>query len=78
VLVTSAAPGPYAALPIARTLDPRLVSEDLAAALRTALDDPPSGYADLALQAIAPYRRAAADAVVSDELVPALLSGRAS
>jgi Glycosyl transferases group 1 len=78
VLVTSPAPGPYAALPIARTLDPRLVTEDLAAALRTALDDPPPGYADLALQAIAPYRRAAADAVVSDELVPALLSERAS
>jgi glycosyltransferase involved in cell wall biosynthesis len=78
VLVTSPAPGPYAALPIARTLDPRLVTDDLAAALRTALDDPPPGYPDLALQAIAPYRRAAADAVVSDELVPALLSARAS
>ncbi len=78
VLVTTAAPGPYAALPIARTLDPRLVSDDLAAALRTALDDPPPGYADLALQAIAPYRRATADAVVRDELLPALLSGRAS
>jgi glycosyltransferase involved in cell wall biosynthesis len=78
VLVTSVAPGPYAALPIARTLDPRLVSDNLAAALRTALDDPPPGYADLALQAIAPYRRAAADAVVRDELLPALLSERAS
>jgi glycosyltransferase involved in cell wall biosynthesis len=78
VLVTCPAPGPYAALPIARTLDPRLVTDDLATALRTALDDPPPGYADLALQAIAPYRRAAADAVVSDELVPALLSERAS
>jgi glycosyltransferase involved in cell wall biosynthesis len=78
VLVTSPAPGPYAALPIVRTLDPRLVTDDLATALRTALDDPPPGYADLALQAIAPYRRAAADAVVSDELVPALLSARAS
>jgi glycosyltransferase involved in cell wall biosynthesis len=78
VLVTSPAPGPYEALPIARTLDPRLVTDDLAAALRTALDDPPPGYADLALQAIAPYRRAAADAAVSDELLPTLLSGRAS
>jgi glycosyltransferase involved in cell wall biosynthesis len=78
LLVTSPAPGPYAALPIARTLDQRLVTEDLAAALRTALDDPPPGYADLALQAIAPYRRAAADAVVSDELVPALLSAHVS
>ena len=33
-LVTTPAPGPYAALPIARRLDPRLVGEDLAGALR--------------------------------------------
>ena len=41
-LVTTAAPGPYAALPIARALDPRLVVEADAAglgpALRAALD----------------------------------------
>lgn len=43
-LVTTAAPGPYAALPLARALDPRFVVEDgadtraLAQALRTALD----------------------------------------
>jgi len=43
-LVTTAAPGPYAALALARALDPRLVVEDgddvagLAAALRTALE----------------------------------------
>ena len=34
-------------------LDARLVSDDLAAALRTALDDPASGYAERALAAIA-------------------------
>jgi hypothetical protein len=78
VLVTTAAPGPYAALPLARALDPRLVSDDLATALRTALDDPPAGYAERALEAIAPYRRAAVDAIVRDELLPALLSARAS
>ena len=39
-LVTTPAPGPYAALPLARALDPRLVGDDLAGALRTALDDP--------------------------------------
>jgi glycosyltransferase involved in cell wall biosynthesis len=78
LLVTSAAPGPYAALPIARALDPRLVSDDLAGALRAALDDPLAGYAERALEAIAPYRRAAADATVRDELLPALLSARAS
>ncbi|MGZ4269548.1 MAG: glycosyltransferase, partial [Solirubrobacteraceae bacterium] len=75
VLVTTDAPGPYAALPLARALDPRLRGDDLAGALRTALDDPAPGYAERALAALAPYRRAAADAVVRDELLPALLSG---
>jgi glycosyltransferase involved in cell wall biosynthesis len=74
-LVTTAAPGPYAALPLARDLDPRLVTDDLATALRTALDNPPAGYAQRALQALAPYRRAAVDATVRDQLLPALLSG---
>jgi glycosyltransferase involved in cell wall biosynthesis len=74
-LVTTAAPGPYAALPLARDLDPRLVTDDLATALRTALDDPTAGYAQRALEAIAPYRRAAVDATVRDELLPRLLSG---
>jgi Glycosyl transferases group 1 len=74
LLVTTPAPGPYAALPLAGGLDPRLVGEDLAPALRTALDDPAAGYAERALGAIAPYRRAAVDAVVSGELLPRLLS----
>jgi glycosyltransferase involved in cell wall biosynthesis len=78
LLVTNAAPGPYAALPLARTLDPRLVADDLASALRAALDDPLPGYAQRALEAIAPYRRTAVDATVRDELLPALLSSRAS
>jgi hypothetical protein len=73
VLVTTAAPGPYAALPLARDLDPRLVTDDLATALRIALDDPPPGYAERALQALGPYRRAAVDATVRNELLPALL-----
>jgi glycosyltransferase involved in cell wall biosynthesis len=72
-LVTTAAPGPYAALPLARELDPRLVGDDLARAMRTALDDPSPGYAERALQALAPYRRAAVDATVRDDLLPALL-----
>jgi glycosyltransferase involved in cell wall biosynthesis len=72
-LVTTAAPGPYAALPLARDLDPRLVTDDLATALRTALDDPTRDYAQRALQALAPYRRAAVDATVRDDLLPALL-----
>jgi glycosyltransferase involved in cell wall biosynthesis len=77
-LVTTAAPGPYAALPLARALDPRLVGDDLGGALRAALDDPVPDYADRALAAIGRYRRAAVDATVRDELLPRLLSGRAS
>jgi Glycosyl transferases group 1 len=79
VLVTTAAPGPYAALPLARELDARLVvpdgtpAGDLARALRAALEDTAPDYAQRALDAIAPYRRAAVDATVRDELLPALL-----
>jgi glycosyltransferase involved in cell wall biosynthesis len=81
VLVTTAAPGPYAALPLARDLDPRLVTGDLAAgrlaeALRLALDDPAPDYARRALEALSPYRRAAVDATVAERLLPALLDGR--
>jgi glycosyltransferase involved in cell wall biosynthesis len=78
LLVTTAAPGPYAALPLARQLDPRLVSDDLATALRAALDDPAEGYAERALRAIAPYRRDAVDATVREALLPRLLSANAS
>jgi glycosyltransferase involved in cell wall biosynthesis len=73
-LVTTAAPGPYAALPLARALDPRLVTGDLARALRTALDDPVPDYAARALEALGPYRREAVDATVRDELLPRLLA----
>jgi glycosyltransferase involved in cell wall biosynthesis len=76
VLVTTAAPGPYAALPLARALDPRLVVSDagaLAGALRTALDDPLAGYARRAATAVAPFSRSAVDALVRDELLPRLL-----
>jgi hypothetical protein len=38
VLVTTAAPGPYAALPLARALDPRLVADDIAPYRRAAAD----------------------------------------
>jgi hypothetical protein len=74
LLVTNAAPGPYAALPIARALDPRLVGEDLAGALLTALDDPAPDYAERARLALAPFRREAADRLVARELLPRLLS----
>jgi glycosyltransferase involved in cell wall biosynthesis len=76
LLVTTPAPGPYAALALARALDPRLVPADdagLAAALRTALDDPVAGYAGHAAAAIAPFSRSAIDAIVRVELLPRLL-----
>ena len=73
VLVTTPAPGPYVALPIARELDPRLVTDNLDRALRTALDDPRRDYAARAAAALAPLRRDVVDAVVADRLLPALL-----
>src|SRR5688572_10579026 len=72
-LVTTAAPGPYAALPVARELDARLVGDDLAVALRSALDDPSPGYAERARAALAPWSPAAVDALVRERLLPELL-----
>lgn len=74
LLVTSPAPGPYAALPIARELDPRLVGEDLGGALRAALDEPTVGYGERALRALEPFRREAIDRVVAEELLPRLFA----
>jgi glycosyltransferase involved in cell wall biosynthesis len=73
-LVTTSAPGPYAALPIARALDERLVGDDLASALRTALDDPAPGYSARALDALVPFRLEAVDRLVAEELLPRLLA----
>jgi glycosyltransferase involved in cell wall biosynthesis len=77
VLVTNAAPGPYAALPLARELAPQLVvpqdGAGLGAALRIALDLPVAGYAERAAELIAPFSHAAVDATVRDELLPRLL-----
>jgi glycosyltransferase involved in cell wall biosynthesis len=72
LLVTNAAAGPYAALPLARALDPRLVGEDLN--VRAALDDPAPGYATRAAAAVAPFGRAAVDRVVETELLPRLIA----
>ena len=73
-LVTTPAPGPYAALPLARALDERLVSEHLFGAVRLALDDPAPGYAERALEALAPWRPEAVDRVVAEQLLPRLQS----
>jgi glycosyltransferase involved in cell wall biosynthesis len=82
-LVTTAAPGPYAALPIARALDERLVAadpgaqggaDDLAGAIRVALDEPALDLAPRAAWLLRPYRPEAVDRVVAEELLPALLA----
>jgi glycosyl transferase family 1 len=73
-LVTTPAPGPYAALPLARELDPRFVGDDLATALRAALEPPPPDYAERAYAALAPFRRASVDCVVAEQLLPRLLA----
>jgi hypothetical protein len=73
MVVTTEATGPYAALPLARALDSRLVGDDLAGALRTALDDPLPGYPERAAELLAPFRRAEVDRVVAEEALPRLL-----
>jgi len=73
MLVSTPAPGPYVALQIARRLDGRLIGEDLAGALRIALDEPRPGYAELARAELEPFSRAAIDQRVARELLPRLL-----
>jgi glycosyltransferase involved in cell wall biosynthesis len=69
-LVTAPAPGPYAALPIAAALDPRLVSDSLP--IRAALDEPGDGYRERAAAALAAFSPAAVDVVVARDLLPLL------
>jgi len=79
-VVTVPSPGPYAALPLLRRAGLGWVAEPdaaaLGAALRAALDDPTDDavYAERALQAIAPFRRARVDALVAADLLPRLLT----
>jgi hypothetical protein len=73
-LVTTPAAGPYPALDIARRLDPRLVSEELVPALRTALDDSLPRYAERAAELLAPFSRRAVDRTVAERVLPRLLS----
>jgi hypothetical protein len=75
LLVTTAAPGPYPALELARRLDPRLVSDDLATAIRIALDEPVPGYASRAAELLAPFSTAAVDRAIAEDVLPRLLPG---
>ncbi len=72
-LVTAPGGGPYPARALAHALDPALVSDDLATAIRAALDAPADDYAERAAQLLAPYRRAAFEATVRERVLPALL-----
>jgi glycosyltransferase involved in cell wall biosynthesis len=69
-LVTSDAPGPYVAMPLARALDGRLVDDALA--IRTALDHAAPDYAERAAAALAPFSPTAVEHVIAHELVPRL------
>jgi glycosyltransferase involved in cell wall biosynthesis len=75
MLVSTPSPGPYPALDLARALDPRLVGEDLAPAIRAALDTPVPGYADRADELLGPFRREAVDATIARRVLPRLLPG---
>ena len=77
-LVTTPAPGPYVALPLARALDPASSSAKAAlpAAIRTALDDPVPGSAARAAPLLAPYATPAVDRLVADRLLPAFSADR--
>jgi Glycosyl transferases group 1 len=75
MLVTTPAPGPYPALGLARELDSRLVSEDIATALRHALDDPLPEYSERAAELVRPFGIAAVSATLGDRVLPRLLPG---
>ncbi|HYH89625.1 MAG TPA: glycosyltransferase [Solirubrobacteraceae bacterium] len=73
LLVTTPSPGPYAALPLARELDPRLVG-GIAEGVRAALDDPAPDYPARAAAALAPWHPDTVDRVVREQLLPRLVS----
>jgi hypothetical protein len=75
MLVTTPAPGPYPALALARELDPRLVRDDIAVALRDALDRPRPDYGTHAAALVAQFRIAAVSATLRDHVLPRLLPG---
>jgi len=72
MLVTAPAPGAYPALDLGRRLDPRLVTDDLAHAIRAALDEPSPDYAARAAAMLVPFSRSAVDATVRERVLPRL------
>ena len=79
LLASTPAPGPYAALPIARRLEPALVDPDLGSALGAALAHrDPSGYAARALHELDPMRAGAVQRLLAEQLLPRLFDGSAA
>jgi hypothetical protein len=77
LLVTVPSKGPFEALGLARELDPQLVSDPLAPAIRHAFELPADqvrGYRERAAALVERFRPEAVQRVISDELVPALLA----
>jgi hypothetical protein len=74
MLVTGTPDVPYAALAPAFAADPRLVRGELAAAIRTALDDPLPGYAGALAPQLARFSAASVDRVVAERALPLLLA----
>jgi Glycosyl transferases group 1 len=74
MLVTTPAPGPYPALALARELDPRLVSQDIATAIRQALDEPLPGYAQRAAALVREFSTTAVSGTLRERVVPRLLA----
>ena len=75
MLVTTPSLGPYPGRDLARELDPRLVSDDLAAAVRIALDDPAPGYARRAVPLLEPFRREVVDQTIAQHVLTRLVPG---
>lgn len=74
LLVSTPSPGPYPARDIAHELDPRLVGDDIARAIRIALDDPLPDYAERASALLEDFSPSAVDHAVAERVLPRLLS----
>jgi hypothetical protein len=74
LLVTTPSTGPYPARDLAAQLDPRLVSDDLASAIRAGLDDPVPDYAERAAMLLEPFSPATVDRTVAERVLPRLLA----
>lgn len=72
ILVSSETVVPYAALALARAVDPRLIGPDIAGAIRTALDDPRPDYAAVVAPLLERFSAASVDRVIARQVLPAL------